>query len=58
MDFNNTEQALGEIASFLHTTIYPKPKGSKLPSNNDSGMAVGVIGIALGLLALWGLSRE
>lgn len=63
VDFNNTEAALHQIAQFLQHNLYPpviQTTNNVTTDNSDSnlGIALGVVGIGLGLLALWGLVKK
>lgn len=60
IDFNNTEIALREIADFLQKDSVTPAHTHNVLTKNDSalGIALGVINIVLGLLALWSLGRE
>ncbi len=51
LDLNNTDTTLHEIAVFIDTQF----KQNKKETNTT---VLGVLGIALGMLALWGLSKE
>jgi hypothetical protein len=58
VDFNQTDQALHEVASFLKETVKNQEAQSKKKSDSETGVLLGVLGIGLGLLALWAISKE
>jgi len=58
VDFNKTDEALHNIADFIRSKIgLTKIKPTQKP-NNESGLGVALLGIGLGLLAAWALSKE
>jgi hypothetical protein len=60
VDFTKTDDALHKIAEFLRTSLsktYVK-KTTQKTQNEDSGLGIALLGIGLGLLAAWSLSKE
>ena len=63
IDFDNTDAALHQIAQYLQRSLYAPITQNPPPSinNEDSiglGTILGVVGIGLGLLALWGVTAK
>lgn len=60
VDFSKTDDALHEIASFLRNRfkVSKTRKVSKKQQEEDSGLGVALLGIGLGLLAVWALSKD
>lgn len=57
IDFNNTEPSLHQIAQFLQKQPALQPPKQE-EKDNSMGVALGVVAIGLGLLALWGLAKD
>jgi hypothetical protein len=63
IDFNNTDEALHQIAPFLKSISQQEAKNNQsekqsAESTNENGLVIGVIAIGLGLLALWALAKS
>jgi hypothetical protein len=61
IDFNNTDEALHQIAPFLKSISEQSAKNNAKQtkeSNTENGLIIGVLAIGLGLLALWGLAKS
>lgn len=60
VDFNKTDEALHNIADFLRSKISTEnsKKDIKKPGENSSGIGIALLGIGLGLLAAWTLSKN
>lgn len=60
VDFNKTDDALHSIANFIRSKIQitQVKRTKQQTTNNDSGVGVALLGIGLGLLAAWALSKE
>ncbi|MDX2284240.1 MAG: hypothetical protein NW241_08760 [Bacteroidia bacterium] len=53
IDYQNTDRTLHEVAEFLNGYYQTRPK-----EQDQSGTGVALLGVALGLLALWAITRE
>ncbi len=60
VDFTKTDDALHKIAEFLRTSLAASTtkKTTKKTQNEDSGLGIALLGIGLGLLAAWALSKD
>lgn len=52
LDYSNTDETLHQVADFMDSFKYPAKE------KNQNGAGVALVGIGLGLLALWALSKE
>lgn len=60
VDFTKTDDALHTIAEFLRSILSKATvnKTARKTQNEDSGLGVALLGIGLGLLAAWALSKD
>jgi len=62
IDFEQTDKSLQEVAAFLQSELHKKAKAEAAAeakkAQEQNAMILGLVGIGLGLLALWAFTSE